>query len=148
MSSHSQSGKLSGESFVTVSPDVKFELQGTSKSASPYFDEFDEDYTLFIPEAKKTSISYKFDEDKILEEIKEYIDSTYRSHYAQGEFQAFEVIKDAGHGLGFAIGDIIKYILRLGKKDGFNRKDVLKIIHYGVLLLHTLDTEVNSKVGR
>jgi hypothetical protein len=46
---------------------------------------------------------------------------------------------DSGHGEGFCIGNIMKYAQRFGKKDGKNRKDLLKVIHYGIMALHNLD---------
>jgi hypothetical protein len=48
---------------------------------------------------------------------------------------------DAGHGVGFCVGNIIKYAQRYGKKGGYNRKDLMKIIHYAIFLLHTHDKE-------
>jgi hypothetical protein len=83
---------------------------------------------------------YKFSEDKILEELKTYVDSTYGEHYAKTKFQATEFILDAGHGDGFCVGNIMKYAQRYGKKDGHNRKDLLKIIHYAIIALHNHDT--------
>jgi len=71
-------------------------------------------------------IEYKFNENEILEEIQKYVDSTYIQHYATGKIQSTEFIVDSGHGLGFTIGNILKYAQRYGKKDGFNRKDLLK----------------------
>ena len=46
---------------------------------------------------------------------------------------------DSGHGDGFCIGNIIKYAQRYGKKDGYNRKDLLKVLHYGIMALHNHD---------
>ena len=46
------------------------------------------------------TIRYKFNEDKILADIKEYIDCTYDQHYSQGKYQATDIIIDAGHGEG------------------------------------------------
>ena len=66
-------------------------------------------------------IDYKFNEGEILKEIQKYVDSTYEQHYATGKIQSTEFILDTGHGLGFTIGNIIKYAQRYGKKDGFNR---------------------------
>ena len=57
-------------------------------------------------------------------------------HYAQNKIQASEVIIDSGHGEGFFIGNILKYAQRYGKKDGYNKNDLLKIIHYSILALH------------
>ena len=82
---------------------------------------------------------YRYSEDKILKELKEYIDSTYKQHYSKNKFQATEFIMDSGHGEGFCIGNIMKYAQRYGKKNGKNRKDLLKVIHYGIMALHNLD---------
>ena len=82
---------------------------------------------------------YKYSEDKILKEIKDYVDDTYKQHYSKNKFQATEFIMDSGHGEGFCIGNIMKYAQRFGKKNGKNRKDLLKVIHYGIMALHNLD---------
>ena len=84
-------------------------------------------------------IDYKYSEDRILKEIKEYIDATYGEHYSQNKFQATEFIVDSGHGEGFCIGNIIKYAQRYGKKDGYNRKDLLKVLHYAIMSIHNHD---------
>ena len=78
---------------------------------------------------------YKFKEDQVITEIKEWIDSTYDKHYSMNKIQSTEFINDAGHGVGFCLGNIIKYAQRYGKKDGYRREDVLKIIHYAIILL-------------
>jgi hypothetical protein len=84
-------------------------------------------------------INYKYSEDRILKEIKEYIDATYGEHYSQNKFQATEFIMDSGHGEGFCIGNIIKYAQRYGKKDGHNRKDLMKVLHYAIMSIHNHD---------
>ena len=71
-------------------------------------------------------IKYKFNEDKILKDIKDYIDLTYNQHYGNGKYQATDMIIDSGHGEGFCIGNIMKYAMRYGKKDGKNIKDLQK----------------------
>ena len=86
-------------------------------------------------------INYKFDENKALEEIKKYIDSTYDEHYSKSKFQATEFILDSGHGEGFCIGNILKYAQRYGKKNGKDRKDLLKVIHYAIIALHINNME-------
>ena len=78
---------------------------------------------------------YKFNEGEILKELKEYIDGTYDQHYAAGKIQSTEFIIDAGHGEGFAIGNIIKYAQRYGKKGGFEKNDLLKVVHYAIIAL-------------
>ena len=80
--------------------------------------------------------NYIFQEDKILAEIKQYIDATYSQHYAQNKYQATDFIVDSGHGLGFCLGNILKYTQRYGKKDGYNKKDLMKVIHYAIIALY------------
>ena len=84
----------------------------------------------FIPNKK---IDYKFKENDILKDVKKYIDETYSSHYAKTTKQATEIIIDQGHGTGFCMGNILKYAQRYGKKDGYNKKDLLKIVHYAII---------------
>ncbi len=79
-------------------------------------------------------IDYKFNEDAVLEYLKNYIDKTYAAHYAQGKIQATEFIFDSGHGRGFCMGNVMKYAQRYGKKEGANPADLLKIIHYAIML--------------
>lgn len=52
-----------------------------------------------------------------------------------GKTQSTEFIFDSGHGEGFCIGNIIKYAQRYGKKQGKNTDDLLKILHYAIMLL-------------
>lgn len=78
---------------------------------------------------------YEFKEDVILEDLKKYIDSTYSKHYSQGKLQATEIIFDADHGVGFCIGNIMKYAMRCGKKDE-KEKELLKIIHYAIIAIY------------
>ena len=86
-------------------------------------------------------IKYKYKEDQMLAELKEYIDTTYDQHYSQGKYQATEFIIDAGYGEAFCLGNILKYAQRYGKKDGKNRKDIMKVIHYAIILL-SIENEV------
>ena len=69
-----------------------------------------------------TKINYKYSEDKILDELKEYIDGTYNAHYSHNKFQSTEFIMDSGHGEGFCIGNILKYSQRYGKKGWQEQK--------------------------
>ena len=86
----------------------------------------------------KKPIDYKFKEDITLADLQEYIDSTYNQHYSQGKYQATDMIVDSGYGEGFCIGNIMKYSMRYGKKDG-KKKELLKIIHYAMIALYIND---------
>ena len=84
---------------------------------------------------------HKFNELDLLAEIRDYIDSTYDQHYARNKLQTFESIVDCGHGEGFTIGNILKYASRYGAKEGYNRKDLMKVVHYAILALYVHDLE-------
>lgn len=81
-------------------------------------------------------MKYKFDEDKACKELTEYINTTYNAHYSTDKYQATDMIIDAGHGEGFCMGNIMKYAKRYGRKDGRNRADLMKILHYGIIMLY------------
>jgi|TARA_R100000808_G_C2127563_1_gene137510 hypothetical protein len=80
----------------------------------------------------------KYNEDKILEEISQYVNNTYDEHYSEGEVQTLDFIEACGDAKAFCRGNILKYASRYDKK-GTPRKDILKIIHYAMLLLHFND---------
>ena len=90
--------------------------------------------------------SYKFDENKFLDELREYINGTYDGHYATDKYQATDIIIDTGFGEGFCMGNIIKYAKRYGRKAGKNRDDLMKILLYGIIMLHINDTESEDEV--
>lgn len=90
-------------------------------------------------------MEYRYSEDRLLTEIRQYIDKTYGEHYSQNKYQATEFIMDSGHGEGFCIGNILKYAQRYGKKGGRNRKDLLKVVHYAIMALHNHDQTMVSR---
>ncbi len=83
----------------------------------------------------------KYNEDKILKEIGDYIKSTYGEHYAtiKNGTQVQDLLRDVGIDKDFCQANAIKYIARFGKKNGRNRKDLLKAVHYIVLLMDSED---------
>ena len=102
------------------------------------------DQSPFKPVKKEPKGEYKFNEKEYVEELLRVIYSTYTGHYSRDHFQATEFIIDCGHGTGFCIGNIMKYAQRYGKKDGYNRADLLKVIHYGFLALYNHDTHIKE----
>jgi len=52
---------------------------------------------------------------------------------------------DNGHGEGFCIGNIMKYAQRYGKKSGYNRNDLMKIIHYTIMAIYNHDEILKGK---
>ena len=87
-------------------------------------------------EARKLLFKYK--EDEILEEVYKYIKGTYNEHYTGGDqnIQIQDVFDQMGISEAFTRGAAMKYLFRFGKKNGKNRKDLLKCIHYCCLLYH------------
>ena len=85
------------------------------------------------------SLNYKFSEGELLQELESYINNTYTQHYNKNKFQATEFIVDSGHGMGFSLGNILKYAQRYGKKNGHDKNDLFKVLHYGIIALHVND---------
>ena len=83
---------------------------------------------------------YKYSEDKILKELKDYISGTYNQHYSAGDdkIQTLDLIEACGDGESFCRSNILKYASRYAKK-GTARRDIMKILHYAVLLMHFND---------
>lgn len=94
-------------------------------------------------------VQVKFDELEILEEIKEYILSTYGEHYVgQNNVQVMDLLMaNPPSALEFSRGCCVKYVMRYGKKGGFNRKDLLKVAHYIIFMMKCdADRRQNSEV--
>jgi hypothetical protein len=87
-------------------------------------------------------MDFKYDEPKLVQELMEYIEDTYEQHYSQNKFQTTEFVIDSGHGIGFTLGNVMKYAQRYGKKGNVDdaRKDLLKVLHYAIIALHVHDT--------
>ena len=92
-----------------------------------------------IPETKNNS-KYKYSEDEILKELQDYIIGTYNQHYSAGDdkIQTLDLIEACGDGEAFCRSNILKYASRYDKK-GTARRDIMKILHYAVLLMHFND---------
>ena len=82
--------------------------------------------------------SLKYNEDELLKEIHDYISQTYRGHYSVGNVQTLDLIDSVGDAEAFCRSNVLKYASRYDRK-GTARKDIIKIIHYGLLLLHFND---------
>ena len=106
-----------------------------SLAASVLNETLDEDYPIV------TNHQFKYHEEEILKDIEEYISSTYNGHYTgtQHEYrkvQTIDLMASRDLAPHFCQANILKYGSRYGSKDGKNKKDLLKVIHYAMLLLH------------
>lgn len=95
-------------------------------------------FDLNMPE--KIDRRYKYSEGRILKELTEYISATYNQHYSAGDdkIQTLDLIEACGDGEAFCRSNILKYASRYDKK-GSARRDIMKILHYAVLLMHFND---------
>ena len=84
---------------------------------------------------------FKYHEDEILKDIESYVSGTYRGHYTgttheYRNVQTLDLMASRDLASAFCQSNIIKYGSRYGSKDGKSKKDLLKVIHYAMLLLH------------
>jgi hypothetical protein len=84
--------------------------------------------------------NFKYDEFAFLNDTLQYIVSTYGQHYAHDIQEKGMQVFDLWEGLGSlgstARDTAIKYLVRYGRKGGHNKKDLMKAIHYIVLLAY------------
>lgn len=82
-------------------------------------------------------MQWKYNEDAILNELREYITQTYQQHYSAGDdkIQTLDLIEACGDGEAFCRSNILKYASRYDKK-GSARMDIIKVLHYAVLLMN------------
>jgi len=98
------------------------------------------DYEFLIQNKMTENRKYKYSEDTILKELNDYIAGTYNQHYSAGDdkIQTLDLIEACGDGEAFCRSNILKYASRYDKK-GTARRDIMKILHYAVLLMHFND---------
>lgn len=86
-------------------------------------------------------MKYKYNEDELVQEFQKYVESTYNSHYTSDRtnIQAVDIWYSLGSLESTCRDNALKYLLRFGKKDGKNKKDLLKAMHYILLMMYTLE---------
>lgn len=105
----------------------------------PYvYDGFTDYVPSFSLSEEFKNIQYKYAEDQIISDFKDYIDKTYGEHYMT-EDQSLECF-DAWIALGDSTptfrNTALKYLWRYGKKNGNSKKDLLKTLHYVLMCLY------------
>ena len=86
----------------------------------------------------------KYQEDKSLKDLTDYVNTTYEGHYTsdQGDnVQTLDIIESVGDAKSFCRSNAIKYLTRYEKK-GQAKRDILKAAHY-CLLLYYFDGHTN-----
>ena len=123
-----------------LSDDLDYEIDYYNDSAD-YMANIDDMYSHHFTTEKPMAHYFKYHEEEILKDIEEYVSSTYQGHYTgtKHEFrkvQTIDLMAARDIAAQFCQANILKYGSRYGSKDGRNKKDLLKVIHYAMLLLH------------
>ena len=81
---------------------------------------------------------YKYAEDQIIADFHAYIDKTYGQHYMTEEqnIECFDVWLALGDSMPTFRNTAIKYLWRYGKKNGSNKDDLMKVLHYTLMMLY------------
>ena len=114
---------------------------------SPYNDGWTKEYyqeelkKMRSDSERKYDNRYKYHESEIIKDIEEYVSGTYNGHYTGDtheyrNVQTIDLMAARSLASSFCQSNILKYGSRYGSKDGKNKKDLLKVIHYAMLLLH------------
>ena len=79
----------------------------------------------------------KYKEDESIEALRNYISTTYGGHYTSdtNDVQTLDLIESVGDAESFCRSNAIKYLSRYDKK-GQAKRDILKALHYSLLLYH------------
>ena len=118
-----------------VSENGGYEYTPLSESATGNVD-IHTDYEMNLNIDNKNGF-WKYEEDVILKEIRDYLGGTYTAHYANdNKTQTLDLIDSIGDSEAFCRSNAIKYLSRFGKKEGKSKLDILKAIHYCILLYH------------
>ena len=89
-----------------------------------------------------SDISYKYNEMTNINKFIKYLDGTYGQHYVgNGDIQTVDFWESLGSLESTARDTAIKYLARYGKKGGKNEKDLLKAIHYIILMMYAKESE-------
>ena len=93
--------------------------------------------TTVKPQANLDYKPQKYEEDKGIADLKNYVTSTYRGHYTseQNNTQTLDLIQSVGDAESFCRSNAIKYLARYDKK-GSAKQDILKAMHYCLLLYY------------
>lgn len=96
-------------------------------------------------------MAFKYSEEQTLKVLNDYITGTYEGHYTSGsdpsgsnKIQTLDLINSIGDAEAFCRSSAIKYLSRFGKKNGRNNFDLLKAMHFIILLYHFANCHDNG----
>jgi hypothetical protein len=136
-----------GNYFSDGSPDtISFQTTTTTFGNDHLTFNPPSNFTITMTEDTNKNGFWKYEEDKTLKEIEQYLSSTYHSHYTSetSKTQTLDLIESIGDAEAFTRSNAIKYLSRFGKKNGKSKQDILKAIHYCILLYHFAGLHKNT----
>ena len=116
----------------------QFTVSEESVVSSINFDHLSFDVSDNVPPPSiKDPSNRKYNEDQSIEALKNYISTTYGGHYTSdnNSVQTLDLIESVGDAESFCRSKAIKYLSRYDKK-GQAKRDILKALHYTLLLYH------------
>lgn len=93
------------------------------------------------------------DANAFLNDANAYIHDTFKEHYSsENGLQLVDFFHSNGDGMAYARTSAMRYIARYGKKEGFNKKDLMKAIHCVIMLYYfskdeEKHTDINPVIG-
>ena len=140
--------------FITIAGGdsvVDFNLSGVDFTVPPYEEPIGTttnlDDLIFVDPAVQhgelptpgieTDNPRKYKEDESIKALQDYISTTYGGHYTSdnNNVQTLDLIESVGDAESFCRSNAIKYLSRYDKK-GQAKRDILKALHYSLLLYH------------
>ena len=106
--------------------------------ASPQYPSIEELIAMIVKKREKDAMLYKYEENQIISDFHDYIDKTYEEHYKTNmkSVECFDAWIALGDSTATFRNTAIKYLWRYGKKNGNNKADLMKALHYTLMCLY------------
>jgi hypothetical protein len=114
-------------------------INGGGTIQAPTLNKDNTSYTAFtVTSTGSLPLAYKYNEGQIIADFQEYIDRTYREHYKTDDqtIECFDAWIALGDSMPTFRNTALKYLWRYGKKKGSNKDDLMKVLHYTLMMLH------------
>lgn len=104
----------------------------------PQYPSIEELVSVFVKEKEPEIMLYKYAENEIISDFHDYIDKTYEEHYKTNikSIECFDAWIALGDSTPTFRNTAIKYLWRYGKKNGNNKADLMKALHYTLMCLY------------
>lgn len=104
----------------------------------PQYPSIEELISIFVKEKETAVMLYKYEENQIISDFHDYIDKTYEEHYKTNEksIECFDAWIALGNSTDTFRNTALKYLWRYGKKNGNNKADLMKALHYTLMCLY------------